>query len=177
MAFVGEKYSQRRTWEGAAMRQQWRGKEKINFRVTNPRCDERRKQASREDERMRALQQQADGRTDGQKDGWTKRERKQDKRRYARVRRLAATATMTTACLLQLAAAAGAAATHHPSLHLKRAERKQGYRSRSNQCCRMLANPNITNPNSHLDPRNPQFPSKQCRKREGARQEENFSFF
>ena len=60
------------------MRQQWRGKEKINFRVTNPRCDERRKQASREDERMRALQQQADGRTDGQKDGWTKRERKQE---------------------------------------------------------------------------------------------------
>ena len=98
MAFVGEKYILliNKEEHGRATRQQWRGKEKRNFRVTNPRCDERRKQASREDERMRALQQQADGRTDGQKDGWTKRERKQDKRRYARVRRLAATATMTS---------------------------------------------------------------------------------
>ena len=51
-------------------------------------------------------------------DGWTKRgiERKQGAHRYARVRR-AATATMADHCLLP-----AAAPTHHPSLHLKRAD-------------------------------------------------------
>jgi hypothetical protein len=97
------------------------------------------------------------------------REKESKKRRYARVRRLAATATMTTAC------SCCCCCGYSSFTSFKKGGAEAGVQ-RSNQCCRMLANPNITNPNSHLDPRNPQFPSKQCRKRKGKK---NFflSFF
>jgi len=41
----------------------------------------------------------------------------------------------------------------------------------------MLANPNITNPNSHLDPRNPQFPSKSSAENEKRKEKKGKIFF
>jgi len=42
----------------------------------------------------------------------------------------------------------------------------------------MLANPNITNPNPHLDPRNPQFPSKSSAENEkGKKKRQDFFFY
>jgi len=65
MAFVGEKYILliNKEEHGRATRQQWRGKEKRNFRVTNPKSERRKKAAGEQGGGRKSSRP-----TDGQKD-------------------------------------------------------------------------------------------------------------
>ena len=103
---------------------------------------------------------------------WTKRERKQE----AQARTRAQAAGGDGADDHCLPAASSCCGYSSSFTSFKKGGAEAGVQ-RSNQCCRMLANPNITNPNSHLDPRNPQFPSKSSAENEKGKKKKGKIFF